>query len=559
MTRAAIYCRVSTDTQRDNYSVPSQIQACLEYAESKGYMVVGDWLVDPGTGLDSGEGVTAFVDDISSSEANRPALEAAYAFAASQGFDVLVTHSIDRMARSAGMLELLETQFQELDVRVEYVLGGYEESAEGDLLKEMVAVMAKFENVKRTERSTRGKKQKAKSGLIVGQPAYGYIKHEGGIGGVVVVPGEAEIINRIFKLFINGASIRGIAKRLNAEGVRSPRGGNWGKSSIAKILNREVYTGKAIYNRTKRVGKRQVENPKDEWIEIPVPAIISNTTFIKAAEILKHNKQFRRAQPKRFYLLSGLVYCSECGKPYMSETAPAGKNRRKNDYKYYRHRGANQGCENHQISAQKVDDSVLEIFHEFTSDVEAIQIAFENYIVDLKAQDASKYTQLERLEDEINRASSKRERYVELYSDGLISKSELETTLYAVDEKAKNLKDRRDSIETIHLPSVNDLREIEDFITAYKDDVDNLRIGDIRQALLDLNARVAIKPKSGITEFEILPSRGLLSKTSIHCDLRPRQLRGHVSHVPDPGSRHNLCLNTYLQEPRLAVQLSRFE
>jgi DNA invertase Pin-like site-specific DNA recombinase len=75
MKRAAIYCRVSTDKQRDNYSIPSQLAECINYANKMNYTIVGDQFVDPETGKDCSPGkgaIPAFIDDYSSLELYRP-------------------------------------------------------------------------------------------------------------------------------------------------------------------------------------------------------------------------------------------------------------------------------------------------------------------------------------------------------------------------------------------------------------------------------------------------------------------------------------------------------
>src|SRR5215207_4268538 len=75
--RAAMYPRVSTDIQRDNYSIPSQIKDMLEYARVHEYVLVGDRFVDPVTGKDTEKvngAIPAFVDDYTSTELSRPGL-----------------------------------------------------------------------------------------------------------------------------------------------------------------------------------------------------------------------------------------------------------------------------------------------------------------------------------------------------------------------------------------------------------------------------------------------------------------------------------------------------
>ena len=100
--RAVIYGRVSTDMQRDNYSIPSQVAECLKYVKQRGYSLVGDQYVDPNSGHDTvgGNGaVPAYIDDFSSRELSRPSINTALTYLERVGYDVLVVHALDRLAR----------------------------------------------------------------------------------------------------------------------------------------------------------------------------------------------------------------------------------------------------------------------------------------------------------------------------------------------------------------------------------------------------------------------------------------------------------------------------
>src|SRR5215211_233656 len=112
--RAAIYARVSTDIQRENYSIPTQISDLLKHAKLEGYSLVGDQYVDAVTGKDTVKSTTAvpaFVDDYTSTELSRPGLNAALQFSESTGFDVLIVHAIDRLARDPYFRQTIEREF----------------------------------------------------------------------------------------------------------------------------------------------------------------------------------------------------------------------------------------------------------------------------------------------------------------------------------------------------------------------------------------------------------------------------------------------------------------
>src|SRR5688500_17200956 len=158
--RAALYARVSADIQRQNYSIPSQLKAMVEYAHDRGLTIVGDRFVDPVSGQDvqSPEGsILAYVDDFTSSEFSRPGLNDSLSFLKNVGFDVLIVHALDRLARDPYIRQTIEREIASLGAKVEYVLGNYEESAEGEVRKDLDAVFAKWENTKRVERSSRGR------------------------------------------------------------------------------------------------------------------------------------------------------------------------------------------------------------------------------------------------------------------------------------------------------------------------------------------------------------------------------------------------------------------
>ena len=152
-----------------------------------------------------------------------------------------------------------------------------------------------------------------------------------------IVPEEAAIVRRIFNDYAAGASPKQIAKALNAEGVRGPRGALWSPSTIhgnpergIGILHNGLYIGRLLWNRQRFLkdpdtGKRVARtNPPSEWITKDVPelriiddevwqAVQSRYASVqrrwKNAKEGRRFNQFRR--PK--YLFSGLTKCGECG------------------------------------------------------------------------------------------------------------------------------------------------------------------------------------------------------------------------------------------------------
>src|SRR4030095_5809057 len=109
--------------------------------------------------------------------------------------------------------------------RVEYILGNYDESPEGEVRKDLDATFAKWENAKRVERSNRGRMRKAEMGRFAcGRPPYGYRYDPDALGALGIYEPEAEVVQRIFEMYVSqGMSIAQISKELNSRGIETPK------------------------------------------------------------------------------------------------------------------------------------------------------------------------------------------------------------------------------------------------------------------------------------------------------------------------------------------------
>ncbi|WP_211110591.1 recombinase family protein [Azospirillum ramasamyi] len=151
---------------------------------------------------------------------------------------------------------------------------------------------------------------------------------------------EAEVVQRIFRLFAEGVSPRAIAKRLNADGVPGPEGRLWQDTTIrgqvergTGILNNAIYAGRLEWNRCSYVkdpetGKRVARpNPPEAWevVEVPELRIVDAALWERVKErqasisfeITRDDQgnALNRAHRRKF-LLSGLLTCGCCGAGY---------------------------------------------------------------------------------------------------------------------------------------------------------------------------------------------------------------------------------------------------
>lgn len=543
--RAVIYARVSTDMQRDNFSIPSQISECLKHINIRKYMLVGNQYVDAQTGkdvfADTPNAIPAYVDDYTSRELSRPSLDATLHFLETYGFDVLVVHALDRLARDPYIRQTLEREFNKRGARVEYVLGSYEETPEGEVRKDLDATFAKWENAKRVERCMRGKRRKAESGKwVAGFVPLGYISNPDAKGGLEIVPEQAKIVREIFIMYTEEQrSIREIVRVLNDKGYITTRGNvAWGKTTINHVLVNTIYVGYFFFNKNKRIGSKLESKDKNEWIRIECDPIVDVAMFEKAQKRMKHNKNYVRKHPSRPYLLSGMVVCSECERPYLSQTAKAGKNNRKVEAQSYRHRLRAGHCMNRQISARVLEPIVWEKVLAIIQNPIALREGYEESLVLLQESQSRKIAQIEILERALLKVQQKRLNLNNAYLDPDIEMSKMEylDQKLQMDEEARSIEhdltDLRADITDIPEPASVDA--LEQFCSNILEELsldEEITLEKKRLLFTLMHLKVILHPdgKVGVGGwFNVQDADGLLDEASARYARQPRRLRARV-------------------------------
>lgn len=311
MTRAAIYLRVSTEEQaRHGYSLAAQREACWERARRLGAAEVLEF---------ADEGVSGALLE-------RPGLSALREALRGRGIQLVVVMDPDRLARNLSHQLLVTEEIEKARARLEFINFEWRNTPEGQLFYAVRGAIAQFEKEKIRERTTRGRRQKAKTGrLPLAFRPYGY-DYDRAASMLVVNEREAELVRWMFGwLLTEGEGPNGIARRLNALGIPARKGGVWHRNVVRQILRNPVYTGVFWANRYDTAGlglnrHRPREErlaptvrPQEEWIPIPVPAIIDQGQWEQAQRMLDRARRLWSGRPRAEYLLSGLVICGRCG------------------------------------------------------------------------------------------------------------------------------------------------------------------------------------------------------------------------------------------------------
>ncbi|HLA13371.1 MAG TPA: recombinase family protein [Pyrinomonadaceae bacterium] len=228
--RAAIYARVSTETQEKEHTIGSQLEALRAYAVEHELQVVAE-----------------FTDEgYSGARLDRPALDRMRNLAESHGFEVLLTYCSDRLARKFVLQALILDELERFGVKTVFPEGGAVDDPLSKLMHQITGAVAEFERAKIGERHRRGKLYRARCGEIVSAVPFGYVRiprRDGVAAHLEIEESGAVIVRRIFDAYVNrGLTVRQIAKQLTLERIPTPRKAKqWCGSLINHVLHAEAY------------------------------------------------------------------------------------------------------------------------------------------------------------------------------------------------------------------------------------------------------------------------------------------------------------------------------
>lgn len=402
---AALYARVSTEDQAQRYGLDSQVHELRALAQRKGYQIVSEFLDD----------------GVSGATLARPALTRLRDEAAAGLYKVVLVHAPDRLSRNLVHQLLLMEEFKKAQVAVEFLTTPTEDTAEGRLLLNIQGVIGEFEREKIKERTLRGKREKARRGLVV-TPAnspYGYRPDPARPGHLMIYEPEAEIVKLVYRLCIDeGMSLDSIVAelhRLGTPSMKAAQGHRWGRTQVARILNSHRYTGTMSYGEEQCLpgGKRQ---PGSNPIPVPIPALVTPERQAAARAQLTKNKAVLVGRARNFsYLLTGIIRCINCNARY--ESVPAHGRR------YYRHQ-ATPTCRGPWLSATKAEAAVWDAISEALRKPEILRRAALEHEGSTGARDVEIQSRAEHLRSQIRKVQAKEKRLLDLFLDDELAVTE---------------------------------------------------------------------------------------------------------------------------------------
>jgi site-specific DNA recombinase len=455
--RVAFYARVSSEQQTEQGTIASQVAALEARIRQDGLHLEPDH---------------RFIDEgYSGATLVRPALERLRDVVAAGAIDRVYVHSPDRLARRYAYQVLVIDEFQRLGVEIIFLNRAIGLSPEDDLLLQVQGMVAEYERAKILERSRRGKRHAAREGrvsVLSGAPyGYRYIgKHEGGgMARYAIDEAEAPIVRLMFQ-WIGGErlSIGEVCRRLRQQGCLT-RGGKpaWDRATVWGILKNPAYIGTAAFGKTRigpmrerlrpvRGGAEQprwpysaYDVPEEEWLQVPVPALIESELFAAVQEQLAENRQRNRHNRRgQRYLLQGLLVCRRCGYAYYGKAiCPRAAKGKRRDYAYYRccgsdaHRfGGQRLCANPQLRTDRADAAVWQEVQRLLRNPSMIAAEYERRLHQAQHPEAD-HPDLVTAEAQIAKLRRGVARLIDGYAEGLIEKAEFEQRITGLRHRIK--------------------------------------------------------------------------------------------------------------------------
>ncbi len=528
MKLAAIYARVSSEQQKEEKTIASQTEALIEFAREQNYNVPSEWIFE-----DAGYSGSVLV---------RPGLERLRDLATEGEVEAILVYSPDRLSRKYAYQVLLIEEFARYGVDVIFIKSPQANNPEEELLLQFQGMIAEYERAQIVERSRRGKRYRARNGsvsVLSGAP-YGYRymkKTEDSDAYYEIIEEEAEVVREVYRLFTDERlAIGAIARNLSADGIPTRTGKKrWDRSVIWAILRNPAYKGTACFGKTEQVERKKItrrlrlkggysprscanrERPREEWIEIPVPAIISAETFDFAQEVLQRNKQLSLRRTKEPTLLQGLLVCSECSYVYYRTSKQT--SRRK--IGYYRCLGSDgRVCSNRPIRQDYLDNLVWYEITKLLENPELIRQEMERRIrqaLDSGAVQKRKET----IVKELRRIRQGIDKLLDAYQEDLLSLSELRQRIPALKKREAALNSELQNLEAQQIDRKQLLQVSEN--------IENL-VGRLRQKANSLDVRERQKILRILVKEILIGKETIKIRHSIPCSnkLGPTATPGYL-------------------------------
>jgi DNA invertase Pin-like site-specific DNA recombinase/uncharacterized small protein (DUF1192 family) len=448
----AAYCRVSTDKQDQLNSLEAQKTFFAEYTKR-----TGDHLVR----LYADEGISG------TKIKNRKEFQKMMADAEKGLFDLVVVKDISRFARNT--VDLLQNvrKLKSLGIETQFLTANMTSMGNSEFILTIFGALAQEESANTSKRIKFGKKMNAEKGRVPNF-VYGYDKILGNYFDLAINEAEAEVVRQIFRWYAEeGYGAAKIAIMLNERGLKTKRNCQWSQTAVCRILTNELYAGKIINGKQEiadfLTGKR-VDKAESEWMVTDRPdlQIVPPEMFAKTQTIMEqHSEAFRSGMGRQSnkHLFSTVIKCKECGRSFQRFCRTY-----KNTYirwmcsNRYGHGASN--CPNPVTIGEEELISILQNY--FTTLLKQKKQVTNHIVSEFQRLYKAKDENLEyekELTKKLTKLKNSRQKLIDLYTDDLISREELNKQIGGARKEIERLENEL-KIVSYHLTKSEQLEGI---------------------------------------------------------------------------------------------------
>ena len=388
--KMAAYCRVSTDQGEQLLSYENQVNYYTNYiSENPLYEYAGTY---------ADEGISG------TNTKKRDEFNRMIADCRAGKIDMIITKSISRFARNT--LDCLNyvRELKDLGIGIIFEKENINTmDSKGEVLLTIMASLAQQESESLSKNVKMGLQFRYQNGEVQVNHNWflGYTKDEN--GHLIIDEEQAVVVRRIFREYLQGASLKNIADGLMADGIPTATGNmKWRSDGIRKILTNEKYMGDALLQKTYTVDvltKKRVSNNgivPQYYVENNHEAIIPRQLFMQVQEELQRRAHLRTedGKTKRVYsskyALSSIVYCGKCGDLFRRVAWKA----RGASYNKWRcasriEKGSKEGCNAEAISETEIQNAVVRAINKTLGGREQFLVQLQNNIEDVLNGDST--------------------------------------------------------------------------------------------------------------------------------------------------------------------------
>jgi len=315
------------------------------------------------------------------------------------------------------------------------------------------------------------------------------------------------VVQNIYRLYTEELkSIGEIARDLNKDKIPTRKGlSPWERSTVWAILRNPAYIGKACFGKTQQTERTRItkplrdkggytnrnstnkDTPRDQWIEIPVPPIITAETFELAGERLAHNKIQSKRNTIEQTLLQGMMVCGQCGYSLYRTSTKTSKRK----IYYYRCLGSDnyrfekgRKCDWRPVRQEYVDELVWQSIVELLRKPALIQKEIDKRIAETKKADPilNQKTLLKKQKNKLMKAMDK---LLDAYQEGLIPLEQLRKRMPDLQKRVSETVQQEQDIQTheITLGKQFELLDFTNFTKQMEYNLDGLDIQAKRKVM----------------------------------------------------------------------------